>query len=59
EVNKKELEKNLFHFIDSWEHTFKKEVSFLKQFDIHFILNDISPIGILIGKELKIKNIGL
>ncbi|AGY82826.1 glycosyltransferase [Carnobacterium inhibens] len=58
-INNKELEENLWHFINSWETIVEKESQFLSKFDIHHIVSDISPIGALVGKKLKAKNIGI
>lgn len=58
-VNNKELEEELWHFINSWETIVEKESQFLSKYDIHHLVSDISPIGALVGKTLKVKNIGI
>ena len=54
-VDKEKLEKSLKIFIGSWDSVVKKEVENLKGLDIEEIYVDISPIGVLVGKELGTK----
>ena len=52
EVDKVKLEEELFRFIKSWDGLIKREVKFLKSKNLEKIITDISPIGMLLGKEL-------
>jgi len=52
EVDKVKLEEELFRFIQSWDGLIKREVEFLKSKNLEKIITDISPIGMLLGKEL-------
>lgn len=58
-VNSKELEETLYDFIDTWEYIVVEEYHYLKNFDIRYVITDISPIGSLVGKQLKVKTIGI
>ena len=51
-VDKIKLEEELFKFIQSWDKLIEKEVEFLKDKNVEKIIVDISPIGMLVGKEL-------
>lgn len=55
EIDKKQLEKQLFKFIESWDEIVSSEIEILKKYDIEKIVTDISPIGMLLGKRLGIK----
>lgn len=55
EVNKEKLESKLKIFIDSWNNLIKEELEFLKNYEIGDIFCDISPIGILVSKNLNKK----
>lgn len=54
EVDKSLLEIELNKFTSSWENTVKKEVNFFNRLNIRAIISDISSIGILTAKQLKI-----
>lgn len=58
-IDNKGLEEKLRRFISSWEVVVDKELRFLKHLDVHYVLSDISPIGALVGKNLKVKSIGI
>ncbi|SFH87628.1 glycosyltransferase [Pisciglobus halotolerans] len=58
-VDVKRLEESLNKFIDSWEAVVAEEYEILKKLSVHCIINDVSPIGALVGKKLKIKTIGI
>lgn len=55
EVDKLTLEKKLEQFISSWDKIVENEINELSQHKIKEIINDISPIGILVAKKLGLK----
>lgn len=55
DVDKVKLEFELKKFINSWDFLLKKEVEFLKNYEIGDVFCDISPIGILVSKKLNKK----
>lgn len=55
EIDKDELEKELFQFINSWEEIVVKEMDFLKNKNLEKITTDISPIGMIVGKKMEIE----
>lgn len=56
EVDKVLLEENLIKFISSWDDIVNSEYEYLKSLDIKCVVNDISPIGCILGKKLNVDN---
>lgn len=54
EVDKKELEKQLIIFMNSWKKVIIEEAGFLKRRNIEKVITDISPLGMLVGRELNV-----
>ena len=57
EVDVKTLEGELLKFINTWDTLVLEECKNLKNLNIKCIVTDISPIGCLVGKKLKLKTI--
>lgn len=55
DVDKELLEIKLKDFISKWDDLVEEEINFLKDYPIGDIFCDISPIGILVSKNLKKK----
>lgn len=58
-VDTKELEKELFAFIESWDEVVEKECLKLQGKKVERVINDISPIGVLVGERLGVENIAI
>jgi uncharacterized protein (TIGR00661 family) len=58
-VDMERLEKELRDFVAGWETTVEEEVRFLRDLDIACVISDISPIGILVGEKLGVRNVGI
>ncbi|MGE7367183.1 glycosyltransferase [Desemzia incerta] len=58
-VDVEETEHQLIPFVASWENIVAEEVVQLKNKSIKCVLTDITPIGALVGKRLKVQTIGL
>lgn len=56
EVDKVVLEENLIKFISSWDDIVNSEHENLKSLDIKCVVNDISPIGCILGEKLNVDN---
>lgn len=56
EIDVELLESKLVEFILSWDDVIKNEYEYLKNLDIKCIINDISPIGCILGEKLKVDN---
>ena len=57
QVDRELLENKLMDFIKTWDEIVLEEVNELGKFKIKSIITDISPIGCLLGKSLKIDTI--
>ena len=57
EVDKELLEDKLLNFINTWDEVVLEEVNSLKELSIKCVINDISPIGCLVGKALGLDTI--
>lgn len=58
-VDVEETEHQLFPFVASWGNIVAKEMAQLKNMSIKCVLTDITPVGALVGKRLKVRTIGL
>lgn len=58
-VDVDKLESTLSDFVASWEEVVDREYEFLRKFKIQCVISDISPIGVLVGEKLKVRNIGI
>lgn len=56
EVDKVSLEENLIKFVSSWDDIVNSEYEYLKSLDIKCIVNDISPVGCILGEKLNVDN---
>lgn len=52
-------ETELAAFVAGWETTVAEEVRFLRDLDIACVVSDISPIGVLVGAKLGVRNVGI
>ncbi|MHB8063596.1 MAG: hypothetical protein ACYDG2_13350 [Ruminiclostridium sp.] len=58
-VDTKRLESELYSFITSWENVVNKECEFLRNFNLKYIISDISPLGSLVAEKLNIQSFGI
>lgn len=58
-VDMERLKKELHDFVAGWETTVAEEIGFLRDLDIACVISDISPIGILVGEKLGVRNVGI
>lgn len=57
EVDKVLLEEELIKFIANWDEIVNSEYEYLKSLDIKCVVNDISPIGCILGNKLNVDNL--
>lgn len=53
------LEHELTDFIASWDTTVAAELAILRNLPVACVISDISAIGILVGEQLGVRNIGI
>ncbi|MRI80837.1 hypothetical protein GIY11_02185 [Aerococcaceae bacterium DSM 109653] len=58
-VDADRLEKKLLDFVASWDRMVEEELRFLRNLNIDTVISDISPIGVLVGEKLGVRNIGV